>query len=256
MLRKCLQVCILVVAVMLWVSVALAASLKVALYPYVPRIDQFQTVISEKWKSVQPDVQITWAKGWDGGYANNPRDDYDLFVFDATYLTYFKNQGWLMKLKKSDINDFDDFLPFAINGMFKDGKYWAIPQLGCTEYLIYKKDDMSLASASTMSEVVTALKRCTYHGNIPPEGTGLMLDLSGGTTNAIHYVKTLEEIRDQFPVPLPQDQSQVDNDATNNLRTILATASLRNAWYSSDVSYQRCGTGRIMAAPMLVFPSL
>ncbi len=58
MFRKYLIVCIVVVAVMLCASLALAASLKVALYPYVPRIAQFKSVIFENWKSIQPDVEI------------------------------------------------------------------------------------------------------------------------------------------------------------------------------------------------------
>ena len=237
MFRKSLQACI-IFAIVMSTSLALASGLKVALYPYVPRIDQFKSVISVSWKSVHPEVEITWAEGWDGGYSNNPQDDYDLFVFDATYLTYFKNQGWLIGLDKSQIDNFDDFLSFSINGMLKDDKYWAIPQLGCTEYLIYKKDDQPLHKAYSMSEVVAALGRCTYHGELPPEATGLMIDFSGGTTNAIYYVKSLEEITDNFPVPLPEDKSHINIDAINNLRTILATASLRNAWYSGQ-SYQR-----------------
>jgi len=219
-------------------SLALASSLKVALYPYVPRIAQFKSVISENWKLLHPDVEIIWVEGWDGGYANDPQDDYDLFVFDATYLTYFINKGRLLGMNQSQVNNIADYLPFAINGMLKGNKYWAIPQLGCTEYLICKKDDQPLLKASNMSEVVAALGKCSYHGDIPPESTGLMMDFSGGTTNAIYYVKSLEEITDEFPVPLPQDPGHINIYAINNLRTILATASLRNAWYSGE-SYQR-----------------
>jgi thiamine pyridinylase len=72
----------------------------------------------------------------------------------------------------------------------------------------------------------------------PPAGTGLMIDFSGGTTNAIYYVKIEEEITDQFPVPLPPGPGQIDMEAINDLRTILATASLRDAWHSGE-SYQR-----------------
>ena len=238
MFRKCLQVCILFVVVILCTSLALASSLKVALYPYVPRIAQFKSVISENWKAVQPDVEITWVEGWDGGYKNDPQDDYDLFVFDATYLTYFKSQGWLMGLNKSQVDNSVDFLPFAINGMLKEDKYWAIPQLGCTEYLICKNYDQPLLRASSMSEVVAVIGKCTYEGDIPPIATGLMMDFSDSTTNAMYYVKTVEEITGKFPVPLPKDKSHINIDAINNLRTILATASLRNAWYSGK-SYQR-----------------
>lgn len=238
MFRKRFLLYVLVVTLMQWASVATAISLKVALYPYVPRIGQFRTVIADTWKQVEPDVPIIWAENWDGGYDVNPQDDYDLFVFDATYLTYFKNQGWLMDLNQSQVDNFADFLSFTRNGVFKNNKVWAIPQLGCTEYLIYKKNDETLANASTMTETVTAMQKCTYHGDIPPATTGLMVDFSGGTTNAIYYVKSLQEMTNTFPVPLPPDQEHINMDTMNNLRTILAVASLRNAWYSG-VSYQR-----------------
>ena len=77
-----------------------------------------------------------------------------------------------------------------------------------------------------MSEVVAALGKCTYHGDVPPKATGLMMDFSGGTTNAIYYVKTLEEITDKFPVPLPEDQSHINLDAINNLRAGLRDGGL------------------------------
>ncbi len=238
MYRRCLRISAFVAIVALWASVASAASLKVALYPYVPRIDQFKSVIAERWNSVQPDVEIIWVDGWDGGYDNDPQEDYDLFVFDATYLTYFKNKGWLMGLDPSQVDNLDDFLPFVIKGTSSGGKIWAVPQLGCTEYLIYKKTDQTLSKASTMAEVVSAVGKCTYKGDTPPPATGLMIDFSGGTTNAICYVKTVEEITDKFPVPLPPDPGQVNMEAINDLRNILAAASLRDAWYSGQ-SYQR-----------------
>ena len=238
MFRKYLQICILVVVVALWALAASATSLRVALYPYVPRIDQFRSVIAEHWQSVHLDVDIAWVDGWDGGYKSNPQDDYDVYVFDATYLTHFRTHGWLLGLTPDQIQDVSDFLPFAINGVLKDGRFWAIPQLGCTEYLIFDKSDVALRHAVTMSNVVEALGRCTYHGEIPPSGTGLMMDFSGGTTNAIYYVKSVEAITGTFPIRLPYNEHDVDRRAMANLRTILATQSLRNAWYSGE-SHQR-----------------
>ena len=175
MLRRFLKACILVAVIVSWTLVASAVSLRVALYPYVPRGDQFQTVIEEQWRLRHPDVDILWVEGWDGGYDDNPQDDFDIYVFDATYLTYFRAHGWLLGLTAAQIEDPSDFLPFAINGMYYDGWYWAIPQLGCTEYLIYRESDTALRQARTLSDVVSVLDRCTYHGVLPPCGTGLMI---------------------------------------------------------------------------------
>lgn len=238
MFRKNLRLSIFITIIMLYSSLASAMELKVALYPYVPRIDQFKTVISENWKLVQPDVKITWVEGWDGGYDNDPKEEYDLFVFDATYLTYFINQGWLMGLDKSEIEEIQDFLPFAINGMNKDGKYWAIPQLACTEYLIYQKEDEELNRASKVSEVVSALGINTYYDLKPPKEIGMMMDFSDDTTDANYYVKTLAEIKDEFPLTLPEEQSQIKKAVIDKLRNTRSTASLPNAEYSGE-SYKR-----------------
>lgn len=238
MIRKSLRASILILVLMAFAFAAAATNLKVALYPYVPRIDQFKTVITDSWHEVHPDVSITWVDGWDGGYSSNPQDDYDVYVFDATYLTYFKAHGWLVGLNSGQIQDLSDFLPFAIDGVLMDGQYWAIPQLGCTEYLIYDKSDVALSHATTMTDVVRALGECTYHGDLPPSRTGLMMDFSGGTTNAIYYVKSVESVTATFPVPLPYNEHDVNMTAMTNLRTILAADSLRNAWYSGE-SYQR-----------------
>jgi thiamine pyridinylase len=168
MFRKRFLLSVLAATFILWASAAQATSLKVALYPYVPRIDQFKTVIADAWEKVEKDVPIIWAENWDGGYSYNPQNDYDLFVFDATYLTYFKNEGCLLGIPEDRVEKPDDFLTFIREGLSKNGQFWAIPQLGCTEYLIYKKTDQPLTGATTMTEVITALGKCSYYGNTPP----------------------------------------------------------------------------------------
>jgi thiamine pyridinylase len=214
-----------------------AANLKVAIYPYVPRIVQFEKVITEYWKQLDPETGITWIEDvnqWDGGYSIDPKDSFDLFVFDATYLTYFKNKGWLTGLAGSQIDSLSDFLPFAINGMLIEGKFWAVPQIGCNEYLIFRKNDQDLLLATDLSGIINSLGKCTYKDQIPPRSVGLMADFSGGTTNAIYYVKALEELLATFPVPLPSIIKDFNNTAMNNLRALLAASSLKDAWFSGD----------------------
>ena len=76
------------------VAPANATELKVALYPYVPDVEQFETAIETKWGEVQPDVPLTFigSEEWDGGYDKNPPADADVYVFDAMFLDYFKSQ--------------------------------------------------------------------------------------------------------------------------------------------------------------------
>lgn len=238
MFKKLLKICT-VFMVLMYSTSAMALELKVALYPYAPRVDQFKKVISEKWNKIEPDVKITWVEDWDGGYFNEPKDEYDIFVFDATYFSYFKEKGSLMPIKKSQIKDFNDIMPFATKGLFKENKYWGIPQMACTEYLIYKKNDKELENANTISKIVSALGQCTYSSEIPPTAKGLMINLSDETTNAIYYAKTMEELTENFPVELPLDEKKLNKEALNNLKTLLSASSMKNAWYAGDNSYQR-----------------
>ena len=67
--------------------------LTVGLYPYVPRLEQFQTAIKTQWAKVQPQVTLKFlaAADWDGGYSNNPPKNADVYVFDAMFFDYFQS---------------------------------------------------------------------------------------------------------------------------------------------------------------------
>jgi thiamine pyridinylase len=58
----------LVPALMPWPADA-QQTLTVALYPYVPRVDQFESAIRQAWQQVQPTVGLDFTKKgeWDGG---------------------------------------------------------------------------------------------------------------------------------------------------------------------------------------------
>ena len=81
--------------------------LTVALYPYVPRVDQFQQAITDAWAAVQPGVPLTFVPtdDWDGGYHDDPDPAWDVFVFDGMYLEYFRAEGFLEAMAPSEIDD-------------------------------------------------------------------------------------------------------------------------------------------------------
>lgn len=215
-------------------------SLNVAIYPYVPRPEQFKSVIAAEWQKVQPNVKIVWMDSWDGGYTMNPDPSYDVFVFDAIYYDYFRLNGYLYQLDKSQVDSIGDFLDYVITGVTVGNKLYAIPQLGCGDFLFYWKNDTALANASTITQIVSALGTCTYYDTTPPAGVGLMVDFSGGTTDASDYVVSLHETTNRFPVPLPYNPSQIDPVTAKNLQNIMSVSSFKDALYSNDAApYQR-----------------
>jgi len=205
--------------------------LTVGLYPYVPRIEQFQTAIETEWNKVHPEVALKFLSTteWDGGYDIDPPAEADVYVFDAMFFEYFNSQGWLEPMQASEIDNLTDFVPYAIDGVRSGQEYYAIPQLGCASILFYQKDDTALAKATNLDQIDRALGQCTYTSDIPPDRRGLMLDMAGGTTNATLYLDTVHSINGIYPFPLPGNESQLNSNGIENMQELLAMASYENA---------------------------
>lgn len=226
-------------------AVAAAASaqptLTVALYPYVPRFGQFQQAITQAWAAARPDVPLHFlpAEAWDGGYSMDPPPNADVYVFDAMFFDLFQSKGWLEPLGAGEIEDVDDFVDYAIEGVKVGDRYYAIPQLGCANILFYQKDDRELASATTLTAVASALNQCTYTSKLPPDRRGLMLDMAGSTTTASLYLDAAHSETGIYPLPLPPNPSEINPSAMKHLRLLLALSSFANATSGDIGSYQR-----------------
>lgn len=234
-------------------SPAAAPSLSVALYPFVPRVQQFQEVLTTEWKKVQPNVKLTFIADfdkWDGGYKKNPPPDADVFVFDATYFEQFRASNLLEPLAASEINNLDDLVEYARAGVKVGDKYYAIPQLGCANLLFYRKGDTQVAQANTLADVSRAVGQCTYTSKIPPGKRGLMLEMSGGTTNALLYLDVDHARMNVYPFGLPQSLNQ---GTFAYLNTLMGMASMDNARADVSLPYGRAlwfsnGSGRALMA--------
>ena len=206
-----------------------ATELTVALYPYVPRPEQFKTAITAAWAQVEPDIPLTFipSADWDGGYSKKPPSEADVYVFDAMFFDYFRSQNWLEPI--NEIDHLDDFVEYAIEGVKVDDEYYAIPQLGCANILFYQKQDTAIANATNLGELNRTLGSCSYTSEIPPDRRGLMLDMAGGTTNAALYLDTAHSLTGEYPFPLPFNESQLNAQAIDNMQELLAMASYENA---------------------------
>ena len=125
-------------------------SLNIGLYPDVPRLEQFEEIIIKEWEKKHPHVELIFQNWWDGGYKKEP-ENLDLFIFDGVFLEDYINKGYLLPLKENDINDFDDLLYYAKEGV-KDKRsqeYFGIPQIACRSLLFYRKDDVELQRANS-----------------------------------------------------------------------------------------------------------
>jgi thiamine pyridinylase len=205
-----------------------AASLKVGLYPWVPRQNQFKEVVTAAWKAQEPNIALEFVY-WDG-YQQDPPEDLDVFVFDAIFLTYFQASNFLSPIRDNEVRNLKDFVPYAIEGARIKGQLYGIPQLGCTNVLFYRKGDKALAKAKTIQDIFQTIGQCPFHGVIPPENVGMMVDLSGKTTDACLYLETVQDLNGIYtPYPLLPPAAEADKHSIKNLQLILKMANKEHA---------------------------
>jgi len=170
-------------------------TLNIGLYPDVPRLEQFEETINKAWKKKHPHIELVFQNWWDGGYKKEPQG-LDLFIFDGVFLEDYISKGYLLPLKENDIHDFDDLLYYAKEGVKdKDSdEYFGIPQIACRSLLFYRKDDIELQNANSLSHLRKVIGKSTFDTVLPPMGEGLMIDFSSQTTNGYYYLEAIEYI--------------------------------------------------------------
>jgi thiamine pyridinylase len=243
-IRRALLGFALALAWVLLPNLAFAQTLTVALYPYVPRIDQFETAIRQAWQQVQPNVSLNFINDlniWDGGYDKDPPAQADVYVFDAMYFEQFRANNFLVAMSPSEIENASDFLSYARDAVLVNGNYYAIPQLGCANILFYNVNDAPVANASTLSQLKGALNQCTYTSEIPPDRRGLMLDMAGRTTNATLYLDIAHSADGIYPLPQPaqpnasyiaDQRTMLDISSFWDITSANPNAYIRGVWYS------------------------
>lgn len=219
-------------------SAAPAETLNIALYPYVPRLDQFQRVVSSAWNKDHPTIALNYVS-WDC-YSADPPDNLDVFVFDGIFLDYFVSKGYLAPLTQRDIEGFGDFLDYAVRDSKVNNTYYGIPQLGCGNLLFYRHGDQALAHAKTLDQVFHAIGRCTDPSIPPPQGKNMLVDLSGGTTDSCLYLETEQDVQNRYtPSPPLPPADQLDPRAVSNLQSLVIQGCKEQVGYSSTNQYQR-----------------
>ncbi|WP_338845101.1 thiamine pyridinylase [Massilia sp. W12] len=255
-MRTCLRLLLLPLLLFCQLSLAQTKELNVALYPWVPRVAQFEQAISNHWKKIHPDVKLNFIKDfskWDGGYGPDPADDLDVFVFDAIYFDHYLMKNYLEPMAPSSVGNPDDFIDYAKTGVMIGDKYYAVPQLGCANLLFYRKGDAALAAVKTLSELDHYMGQCKYASRIPPGKDGLLIDMAGSTTTALLYLDALHRGNGIYPPRTPKDEYYLVPGVIDFLRNYISLASYENATKDVSAAYQRArwfsdGYGRALMA--------
>lgn len=207
--------------------------LNVALYPYVPDVERFEETVRTEWAEIHEDVPLNFVT-WDC-YHEDPSDALDVFVFDAMFLSYFVDHGYLLSIPENKIHDKADLLPFAMDGCLIDGSVYAIPQITCTNLLFTRKADRSLSSVSDVDTLYEIMGDRKFHTVIPDINEGLLIDMSGGTTKVSMYLDALcDENRTYNAYHQTPDMENVSPEALNSLKLLCRMGGAEQVEYEPD----------------------
>ena len=126
-------------------------SLTYALFPYLPDVEYYQELIERRWAEIEPEIRLVRAD-WDC-YTDDAPKDIDVVMYDAVMQNALIANGWIKPIAEDAVQDAEDLFPFAVDGLFADGKLYGIPVFLCGNFLIYDRSCDVLANAEHITDL-------------------------------------------------------------------------------------------------------
>jgi thiamine pyridinylase len=215
--------------------------LTVAIYPYLPRSDQFISVLSESWKRLNTGIDLQFADY--NCYESDPPDSLDVFVFDGVYYSYFISEKFLQPLSIDDVQNWDGFMDYAKDAVKLDDNIYGLPYLGCSDVYFYRKSDIELNSLPRdgIDAFYSVIGDCSNPSSSqPPPRKGLLIDLSSGTTDACYYIKGEMNLDKRYSKnPILPSVNEINPQVVHYLNLFTRMAG------NAQATYEDPGTQRI-----------
>lgn len=188
--------------------------LTLALYPYVPDLSRFKSVISEEWEQRHPEVQLEFID-WDC-YSETLPENIDVFVYDAVYMNNYLKQGLLLPLTENDITDINDFFPFVMDTCTVDGVIYAVPEFLCSEFLYTRKSDTEMNEIENIRELYDVIGELDQNAGLLPVNEGLLVSIPNKMSASFWLIQALvdaeqADLAELFPLDpngIPQKASE------------------------------------------------
>jgi thiamine pyridinylase len=132
--------------------------LHVSLYPYIPAPEAAALTLKQGFERLHPDVivDITFNPHYyDPGPAAKGvlYEDADVHEIDFVFLSDFLEAHKLAPLSPAFVSSLDKLMPVAERAATVDGRLVAVPQWICSDFLIYRADEVGLPATPTLAEV-------------------------------------------------------------------------------------------------------
>lgn len=207
--------------------------LTLGLYPHVPDLSRFKSVISEKWKQRHPEVLLEFSD-WDC-YSGTLPEKADVFVYDAVYMNDYLKQGLLLPLTKSDIKDIDDFFPFVMDVCSVEDEFYAVPEFLCSEFLYTRKSDTELNDIENIRELYEVIGELDLNEGLLPLNEGLLVSIPSKLNASFWLVQALVDAEQaELSVLFPLDPDKIPKEASDSLWMIREMAGFEDMTLNTE----------------------
>eukprot|EP00830_Metopus_es_P013506 TRINITY_DN3300_c0_g1_i1.p1 TRINITY_DN3300_c0_g1~~TRINITY_DN3300_c0_g1_i1.p1 ORF type:complete len:379 (-),score=74.16 TRINITY_DN3300_c0_g1_i1:10-1146(-) len=160
-------------------------TLKLARLPGIPMFEEYKLLLEKRWKEICPDVALSYV-AWDGGWTCDNTDDFDIFVFDAQNVNYFKAKGALNPINKSELIEPDNYHKYMLDCIDDHSSTLpCVPMFSCGYFLFYYKDDKEVDEANTLKDLLAIFEN--------QKGGVLLADLPVRWLTVIEYLQMLNQ---------------------------------------------------------------
>jgi thiamine pyridinylase len=208
--------------------------LTVGLYQWVPRIHQVERIVRRAWAKVHPEVAIKFDRDWGGGYYAEPGKALDVFIFDAMFLKSFMAKNLLLPMAIDQVQDIDDFYAYARVETPDHKSLYALPYLGCTNFIFYRQGDDAVANAEDIKVLSSVMTHHSYEGVRPHKNQGLMFNLSDPLTVSSFYLKLVYDINHRSDFDLPDFIEALNPQAVEDLHQLISLSSQAHVTHYSE----------------------
>lgn len=224
-------------------------TLNVAIFPYVPAPQRFESAIQDEWQKIHPDVSLNFVE-WDCYDSKEVPDDLDVFTFDGIYLTEYAKNGELLALDTGKLSEWPDILTFVQEGILVDKKVYGVPQMICANLFFYRPGDSEVSLVNNVGELYEVLGDNPLDQERPENGKGLLVNMSSGTGNICFYLDAILDVRAFYSdFTVMPDLKNMNEAAIDGLNRLILMAGRKQAYTATEGAYTRAewfgeGSGR------------
>ena len=207
--------------------------LTLALYPYVPDLSRFKSVISEEWEKHHPEVHLEFSD-WDC-YSGTLPENADVFVYDAVYMNNYLKQGKLLPLTKNDVKNIDDIFPFVMDACTIDDVIYAVPEFLCSEFLYTRKSDTEMNDIGNIRELYDVIGELDPNEGLLPMNEGLLVSIPSKLNASFWLVQALVDAEQADLAGLfPMDPNEIPQEAADSLWMIREMAGIEDMTLNTE----------------------